>query len=144
MLILRPMPPLRTLHPSTTQVPRPVTNSLSPPREEEAILYLGVGAAVAFIASAALLVCFTCSVLVFCFIMTWFGWVMSVLGSYIWSAGVRAAADGGAEGPQGQGAAHRTEPLILRYHLRLLSLYQNPKHFYFAYKSSLFTRVFSD
>jgi len=37
-------------------IPKPLTNSLSTPREEEALLYLGVGAAIAFVLSAGVLV----------------------------------------------------------------------------------------
>jgi len=37
-------------------IPKPLTNSLSTPREEEALLYLGIGAAVAFVLSAGVLV----------------------------------------------------------------------------------------
>jgi hypothetical protein len=37
-------------------IPKPLTNSLSTPREEEALLYLGVGAAVAFVLIAGVLV----------------------------------------------------------------------------------------
>lgn len=38
-------------------VPKPVTNRLSTPREEEALIYLGIGATVAFVLSAGTLVC---------------------------------------------------------------------------------------
>ena len=38
------------------QVPKPVTNRLSTPREEEALIYLGIGATVAFLLSAGTLV----------------------------------------------------------------------------------------
>merc|ERR1719336_3158600 len=38
-------------------VPKPVTNRLSTPREEEALIYLGIGATVAFLLSAGTLVC---------------------------------------------------------------------------------------
>ena len=37
-------------------IPKPLTNSLSTPREEEALLYLGVGAAIAFVLSDGVLV----------------------------------------------------------------------------------------
>merc|ERR1719500_302170 len=37
-------------------IPKPLTNSLSTAREEEALLYLGIGAAVAFVLSAGVLV----------------------------------------------------------------------------------------
>jgi len=37
-------------------IPKPLTNSLSTPREEEALLYLGIGAVIAFVLSAGVLV----------------------------------------------------------------------------------------
>ena len=37
-------------------IPKPLTNSLSTPKEEEALIYLGVGATVAFVLSAGVLV----------------------------------------------------------------------------------------
>ena len=37
-------------------IPKPLTNSLATPKEEEALLYLGVGAAIAFVLSAGVLV----------------------------------------------------------------------------------------
>jgi len=37
-------------------IPKPLTNSLSTPREEEALIYLGIGAAIAFVLSAGVLV----------------------------------------------------------------------------------------
>ena len=43
-------------HPGDDQVPKPVTNRLSTPREEEALIYLGIGATVAFVLSAGTLV----------------------------------------------------------------------------------------
>ena len=44
------------LYESDGQVPKPVTNRLSTPREEEALIYLGIGATVAFLLSAGTLV----------------------------------------------------------------------------------------
>ena len=44
------------LYKSDGQVPKPVTNRLSTPREEEALIYLGIGATVAFLLSAGTLV----------------------------------------------------------------------------------------
>ena len=44
------------LYVSDGQVPKPVTNRLSTPREEEALIYLGIGATVAFLLSAGTLV----------------------------------------------------------------------------------------
>ena len=44
------------IHHDHAQVPKPVTNRLSTPREEEALIYLGIGATVAFVLSAGTLV----------------------------------------------------------------------------------------